>query len=148
MSETILSIVAYHVENLPSFNDHVHHDKAPCHKVKIISIWFREHDNELSDLQSPSKSPDLNLVDQLLGCGITGGSQHESTAEKSTGAGWCNHVNMEKNLRKMFTKSCLIHAMKNRERREAQTSISAVILTKFSVRHWDLYRRESHPCSS
>ena len=50
---TYLSIVADHVYPFmttmhPSSNGYFQHDNAPCHKAKVISNWFREHDNAFS----------------------------------------------------------------------------------------------------
>lgn len=48
--------------NLPSSNSCFQHDNAPWHKAKVISNWFREHDNEYSVLQWPPQSQDLSLI--------------------------------------------------------------------------------------
>jgi len=62
-----LSIVSDHVHPFmaimsPSSDVYFQQDNAPsCHKVRIISNWFLEHDNEPHRPQSP----DLNPIEHL-----------------------------------------------------------------------------------
>jgi len=61
-----LSIVSDHVHPFmatmyPSFQQH----NAPCHKSRIISNWFLEHDNEFTVLKCPPQSPDLNPIEHI-----------------------------------------------------------------------------------
>ncbi|XDV46894.1 hypothetical protein PO909_016698 [Leuciscus waleckii] len=69
-----LSIVSDHVHPFmttmyPSSDGYFQQDNAPCHKARIISNWFLEHDNEFTVLkwqsQSQSQSPDLNPIEHL-----------------------------------------------------------------------------------
>ena len=62
-----LSIVSDHVHPFmttmyPSSDGYFQQDNAPCHKARIISNWFLEHDNEFTVLKWPPQSPDLNPI--------------------------------------------------------------------------------------
>jgi len=46
----------------PSSDGYFQQNNAPCHKVRIISNWFLEHDNEFTVLKWPPQSPDLNPI--------------------------------------------------------------------------------------
>jgi len=61
-----LSIVSDHVHPFmatmyPSSDVYFQQDYAPCHKARIISNWFLEHDNEFTVPKWPSQSPDLKF---------------------------------------------------------------------------------------
>ncbi len=65
-----LSIVADHVHPFistvyPSSDGYFQQDNAPCHKARIISDWFLEHDNEFTLIKRPPQSPDLNPIEHL-----------------------------------------------------------------------------------
>ena len=65
-----LSIVADHVHPFmttvyPSSDGYFQQDNAPCHKTRIISDWFLEHDNEFTVLKCPPQSPDLSPIEHL-----------------------------------------------------------------------------------
>ncbi|KAK0143178.1 Transposable element Tcb2 transposase [Merluccius polli] len=78
-----LSIVADHVHPFmttvyPSSDGYFQQDNAPCHKARIISDWFLEHDNEFTVLADPGvfecirggntlhRVDGQHLVDQIL----------------------------------------------------------------------------------
>jgi len=48
-----------------SSDSYFQQDNVPCHKARIISNWFPEHDNELTVVKWPLQSPDLNPIDIL-----------------------------------------------------------------------------------
>lgn len=74
-------------------------------QAKVFSNWLHENNNELSVLQWPSQSSDLNPVGLLnsVGCGRTGDSQHENAPGKSLGIVWYSHVSIDQNLKAMFS---------------------------------------------
>ena len=48
-----LSIIADHVHPFMTSVSIFQQDNAPCHKARIISDWFLEHDNEFTVLKWP-----------------------------------------------------------------------------------------------
>ncbi|XDV42643.1 hypothetical protein PO909_011266 [Leuciscus waleckii] len=65
-----LSIVSDHVHLFmttmySSSDGYFQQDNAPCHKARIISNWFLEHDNEFTVLKWPPQLPDLNPIERL-----------------------------------------------------------------------------------
>ncbi len=49
----------------PSSDGYFQQDNAPCHKVKIISNWFLEHDDEFTLIKCPPQAPDLNPIQHI-----------------------------------------------------------------------------------
>jgi len=49
----------------PSSDGYIQQDNAPCHKARIISNWFPEHDNEFTVLKWSPQSPDLKPIEHL-----------------------------------------------------------------------------------
>jgi len=85
-----LSIVSDHVHPFmatmyPSSDGYFQHDTAPCHKARIISNWFLEHDNEFTELKWPPLS---------LGCGGTGALCPGCASRKSPSTARCYPINM------------------------------------------------------
>ncbi len=65
-----LSIVYYHFHLFmttvfPSSDGYLQQDNAPCHRVKIISDWFLEHDDEFTLIKFPPQAPDLNPIQHI-----------------------------------------------------------------------------------
>jgi len=50
----------------PSSDGYFQQDNAPCHKARIISNWFLEHDNDFTVLKWPPQSPDLFINCKML----------------------------------------------------------------------------------
>ena len=62
-SSSYLDILKDHNEKLRFPGLVFQHDNAPTHKASIIKIFFRE--NEWEVLDSPTYSPDLNIIENL-----------------------------------------------------------------------------------
>jgi len=65
-----LSIVSDHVHSFmatiyPSSDSYFKQNNEPCHKTRIISNWFVDHDNEFTVLKWPPHSPNLNPIEHL-----------------------------------------------------------------------------------
>jgi len=65
-----LSIVSDHVHPFmttmyPSSDGYFQQDNSPCHKARIISNCFLEHNNEFTVLKWPPQSSDLHPIEHL-----------------------------------------------------------------------------------
>jgi len=49
----------------PFSDGYFQQDNGPCHKARIISNWFPEHDNEFTVLKWSPQTPDLNPIEHL-----------------------------------------------------------------------------------
>jgi len=76
----------------PSSDGYFQQDNAPCHKARIISNWFLEHDNEFPVLKwsQPNRAS--------LGCDGMGASCPICASHKSPLTARCYPINMGQHL--------------------------------------------------